>query len=379
MQSTGASMQLPAEVMIALLVVAAGVAVTAQGLKKDRIPAAIVTLLLLGLSLGAVVSHGSLCVVFLAMVFGVTGLMLAKSAGSHLLVRGSLGVGSAGIVCLIASLWATPPLATVLQVIGYATALPLFPFHGLFVGAVAYLPTSVAAFAGFALPFLGFIGLSSVGSALPPWMQAGLFVLAFLGAFYGVMKLIVRHHVGEQVAYLGVTLLAVPWWHLSVAGSAAQAALYVTATGLALLGLRLAAGFLQARFGHLDLDKIRGLAKPMPRFATLLILFMMAVMGLPLFGVFSGFMALLLGPLSLGAPGLAAVVVLWFLASWLLTSLLQRLLFGPPRTDVLYRDLTWPEVCALAVLLVVLAVAAIMPADRFQIGRGPEISWFSRR
>ncbi len=379
MQSTGASMQLTTEAMIALLVVAAGVAVTGQGLKKDGKPAAIVTLFLLGLSLGAVVSHGSLRVVFLVMVFGVTGLMLAKSAGSHLLVRGSLGVGSAGSVCLIASLWATPPVATVLQVIGYATALPLFPFHGLFVGAVAYLPASVAAFTGFALPFLGFIGLGSVGSALPPWMQAGLFVAALLGAFYGVMKMIARYHIGEQVAYVGVTLLAVPWWHLSVAGEAAPAALYVTAIGLVLLGLRLAAGFLQARFGHLDIDKIRGLARPMPRFATLLILFMMAVMGLPLFGVFSGFMALLLGPSSFGAPDLAGVVVLWFLASWLLTSLLQRLLFGPPRTDVLYRDLTWPEVCSLAVLLVMLAVAAVMPADRFQIGHGPEVSWFSRR
>jgi hypothetical protein len=110
-------------------------------------------------------------------------------------------------------------------------------------------------------------------------------------------------------------LLAVPWWHLSVAGNAAPAALYVTAIALALLGLRLAAGFLQARFGHLDIDKMRGLARPMPRFATLLTLLMMAVMGLPLFGVFSGFMALLLGPSSFGAAGLAGVVVLWFLAS----------------------------------------------------------------
>jgi NADH-quinone oxidoreductase subunit M len=210
-------------------------------------------------------------------------------------------------------------------------------------------------------------------------MQAGLFVAALLGAFYGMMKMIARHHIGEQVAYVGVTLLAVPWWHLSVAGEAAPAALYVTAIALALLGLRLAAGFLQARFGHLDIDKIRGLAKPMPRFATLLILFMMAVMGLPLFGVFSGFMALLLGPSSLGAPGLGGVVLLWLMVSWLLTSLLQRLLFGPPRTDVLYRDLTWPEACSLAVLLVVLAAGAIMPADGFQLSHGPEVSRLSRR
>lgn len=379
MQSTVVALDVSVGVMIALLVVAAGTALMGQGIKKDGIPAAILTLLLLGLSLGAVVSNGSMRVVFLAMVFGMTGLMLVKSAGSCPVVRGSLGVGSVGMACLIASLWARPPVATVLQVIGYATALPLFPFHGFFIGAVAHLPTSVAAFAGFALPFLGFIGLSSIGSALPPWMQAGLFVAALLGAFYGVMKMIARYHIGEQVAYVGVTLLAVPWWHLSVAGEAAPAALYVTAIALALLGLRLAAGFLQARFGHLDIDKIRGLAKPMPRFATLLILFMMAVMGLPLFGVFSGFMALLLGPSSLGAPGLGGVVLLWLMVSWLLTSLLQRLLFGPPRTDVLYRDLTWPEACSLAVLLVVLAAGAIMPADGFQLSHGPEVSRLSRR
>lgn len=379
MQSTVVALDVSVGVTIALLVVAAGVALMGQGFKKERIPASIQTLLLLGLSLGVVVSGGAMRAVFLAMVFGMTGLMLVKSAGSCPVVRGSLGVGSAGMACLIASLWAPPPAATVLQVIGYATALPLFPFHGLFVGTVAYLPTSVAAFAGFVLPFLGFIGLSSVGSTLPAWMQAWLFVPALIGALYGVMKMTARHHVGEQAAYLGVTLLAVPWWPLSVTGNAAPAALYVTATALALLGFRLAAGFLLTRFGHLDIDKIRGLARPMPRFATLLILLMMAVMGLPLFGVFSGFMALLLGPSSFGAAGLAGVVVLWFLASWLMTHLLQRLLFGPPRTDVLYRDLTWPEVCSLAVVLVVLAAGAIMPADGFRIGHGPEVSWLSRR
>jgi len=378
-QSTVVALDVSVGVTIALLVVAAGVALMGQGFKKERIPASIQTLLLLGLSLGVVVSGGAMRAVFLAMVFGMTGLMLVKRAGSCPVVRGSLGVGSAGMACLIASLWAPPPAATVLQVIGYATALPLFPFHGLFVGAVAHLPASVAVFAGFALPFLGFIELGSVGSALPAWMQTGLFVPALLGALYGVMKVIAGHHVGEQAAYLGVSLLAVPWWHLSVTGNAAPAALYVTATALALLGLRLAAGFLLTRFGHLDIDKIRGLARPMPRFATLLTLLMMAVMGLPLFGVFSGFMALLLGPSSFGAAGLAGVVVLWFLASWLMTHLLQRLLFGPPRTDALYRDLTWSEACSLAVVLVVLAAGAIMPADGFQIGHGPEVSWLSRR
>lgn len=379
MHSTVVALDVSVGAIIVLLVVAAGAALMGQGLKKDRTPAAILSLLMLGLSLGVVVSGGSLRVVFLAMVLGVTGLMLAKSAGSCLFVRGSLGVGGVGMACLIASLLAPPPAATVLQLIGYATFLPVFPFHGLFVGAVAHLPTSVAAFAGFALPFLGFIELGSIGSALPAWMQTGLFVPALLGALYGLIKVLAGRHVGEQAAYLGVSLLAVPWWHLSVTGNAAPAALYVTATALALLGLRLAAGFLLTRFGHLDSDKIQGLARPMPRFATLLTLLMMAVMGLPLFGVFSGFMALLLGPSSIGAAGLAGVAVLWFLASWLMTSLLQRLLFGPPRTDVLHRDLTWPEVCSLAAVLVVLAAGAIMPADGFQIGHEPEVSRLSRR
>lgn len=379
MQSTVIAVDVSVGMTIALLVVAAGVALMGQGLKNERIPASVQTLLMLGLSLGAVVGDGSMRAIFLAMVLGMIGLMLVKSAGSCPAVRGSLGVGSAGMACLIASLWVPPPAAAALQVIGCATALPLFPLHGLFVGAVAYLPARVAAFAGFALSFLGFITLGSVGSALPAWGQPSLFMLALLGAFYGVMKLIACHRVDEQVAYLGVTLLAVPWWHLSVGGELAQSALYVSSIALALLGLRLAAGFLQARFGHLDMDKIRGLARPMPRFAALLALLSMAAMGLPLFGVFWGFMAVLLGPSSFGALGFAGVVVLWFLSSWLLTSLLQRLLFGPPRSDLLYRDLTWSEACSLAVLLVVLAVGAIMPADRLHVGHGPDISWLSWR
>ena len=106
----------------------------------------------------------------------------------------------------------------------------------------------------------------------------------------------------------------------------------------------------------------------MPRFAGLFSLLALAALGFPPFGVFSGFIGMVLHP-DVKLPGSFALVALaWLAASWYFLDLMQRLLFGKPRTDLRYKDVRETESAALALLLVLLAVLGVMPSKWFDAG-----------
>jgi NADH-quinone oxidoreductase subunit M len=120
----------------------------------------------------------------------------------------------------------------------------------------------------------------------------------------------------------------------------------------------------------LEIGRIGGLARPMPRFATVLSLLVMAAMGLPPFGLFSGYMEMLLNPsitLSIAMSGdLVVILLAWLAASWYLFRLMQRLLFGPHRLDIPYEDIRPTEVASLLVVLLILLALGIAPYGFFE-------------
>jgi len=157
------------------------------------------------------------------------------------------------------------------------------------------------------------------------------------------------------------------WWYLAVTGtSTPQAAVYTSAVALVIGGLLLAWHRVQARYGDLDLNQIGGLARPMPRFATLLALLVMAAAGLPPFGLFSSFMEILLTPPITMSRDLIIILLAWLAASWYLFRLMQRLLFGPHRSDIRYEDLRPTEVAPLLIVLLILLALGITPYGFFE-------------
>ncbi|HLC30408.1 MAG TPA: proton-conducting transporter membrane subunit [Dehalococcoidia bacterium] len=360
-----------------LLILASFLAVFGQDPYMEAPSSIVLTLLFLGLSLGTLASGGALGIIFFSVMLGVIGLaMVWHGRTTSPMVWGAVALCGIGVLCLVASLAASGSVAVVLRLVAFATALPLFPLHGVFVGALSHLPGSLPAFLAVALPSLGVHGVVSISAAVPAGILPSLLLLALIGALYGSLKALVQCHLGQMVAYLAVTLLAIPWWHMAVtAGKMPQAAGYVSAVAVAMGGLLLAGHFVQARYGHLDLDKLRGLARPMPRFATLFGLLIMAAMGLPLFGVFSAFMAMMFSSSTTLPQSIVVILLVWFMASWLLVMLMQRILFGQPRPDLLYRDLSQTEVLSLVLVLCLLALGGIVPAGLFQLGDPAALSF----
>ncbi|HMP54179.1 MAG TPA: hypothetical protein PKD05_21725, partial [Candidatus Melainabacteria bacterium] len=120
---------------------------------------------------------------------------------------------------------------------------------------------------------------------------------------------------------------------------------------------------LRSRYAELDLTRVGGLFRPMPRFAFFTALIIMASVGLPPFGLFFGYLGMLVSPSITMSPGLVAVVFSWFAASWYFFNLMQRLLFGPVKSEFRYEDIRRGEIAGFALVIGLLIVLGGLPQD----------------
>jgi len=255
--------------------------------------------------------------------------------------------------------------------------LPLFPFHTVYTRVLTLggSRTAGAATAGYvsiglagALPLLGLYGLAGLLPDLTPEFLRSVGALALLGVLYASLRALMQVQVERLLAYGSVAFYSILWWQVAVTGRvASETVVYAGSVALVTVGMLLAWNRVRARYGDLDASRIGGLARPMPRLATLLGLLVMAGVGLPPFGLFSGYIALLLDPLigvSYGTSvGLTVVVLAWVIASWYLFKLMQRLLMGPHRADLRYEDLSRAEAAPLVVVLALLLAIGILPDE----------------
>ncbi|HSF57645.1 MAG TPA: proton-conducting transporter membrane subunit [Candidatus Binatia bacterium] len=253
-------------------------------------------------------------------------------------------------------------VAKLIQFLIVALLLPLFPLHGIYVAAVTHAPAYMAVVFALMLPAAGLYGMSEVLRGTSAEFLTGIRMLALFGAVYGSLKALAQSRVTRLLAYTAVALYALLWWHTATTGTVSrQGSIYAISLILAGGGLLLAMSRLQTRYGDAAVDRIGGLARPMPRFALLLTLLTMAAIGLPPFSFFSGYVGILLSPPVPTSSELMIVLFTWFAASFSLFRLMQRILFGAHRTDIPYEDLGRGESVALVIVLLVLVVIGLAP------------------
>ncbi len=248
-----------------------------------------------------------------------------------------------------------------------ASMLPLFPLHGLYVAALTRPRCYMAICFAILLPTAGLYGVLDVLRGMPAEFLTSVRMLALFGALYGSLKALGQSRITSLFAYASLAFYSVLWWHMAGTRTLLpQAAVYFSAVVLITVGLLLAGYFVQARYGDVAFDRIGGLARPMPRFATLLALLTMAAVGLPPFGLFSGYIGMLLHPSIEISWELSIIMLTWFAASFYLFRMMQRLLFGPHRTDILYHDLHRGESVSLMILLLILITICLLPYGFFE-------------
>lgn len=257
---------------------------------------------------------------------------------------------------------------SLLTLVATGLLLPLFPFHGAYVAAVTRLPRVAVIALSVVMPLAGVFGLKALLPELPASIQPALAMLALTGAIYATVKAVVQKSVPHLIAYAGLAFYSILWWHIANVGQVTRDGLiYAGAVVLAIGGVMLAWDRLRIRFGNLPMNRIGGLARPMPKFALCLALLVMAAVGLPPFGLVFSFIGMLLS-----VPGVTGgtfiVLLTWFGASWYLFKLMQRLLFGPHRVDLRYDDLKPAEIAAFAMVLLLLVLLSFAPHGSLEAG-----------
>ena len=257
------------------------------------------------------------------------------------------------------SSFADASLGTTFGLLVIGLLLPLFPFHFVYVAALKRLRGVAAIVVSAALPLAGLFGLTML-PGIPPSLQPVVSALALVGAIYASLKALVQRSVSHLIAYAGLAFYSILWWQVASIGSVTPEAItYTIAVVLVIGGTLMAWARLRIRYGDLPINRIGGLARPMPRFGLCLALLVMAAVGLPPFGLAFSFIGLILSA-PVVTTGTFVVLLTWFGASWYLFRLMQRLLFGPHRQDLRYDDLKPGEVAAfVGVLLLLIGLSAV--------------------
>ncbi len=267
------------------------------------------------------------------------------------------------------------PLKTILTVLPAALLVPLFPFHGMYVAALTRAPRVWGTVLSL-LPVAGVYSITWLLPSIPKALLPAISILAATGALWGSVKALAQIRVERLLTYGGLALYSIFWWHVANVGLVTPPALlYAWTVTLVWCGLFFAWDRVRLRHGELDLNQIGGLFQPMPRFATCLGLLIMAALGLPPFGLFFGYLGLLLSPTTGMSFGLAIVIATWFIACWYLFKLMQRLLFGPHRTELRYDDIRPAEVIVFVLILLLLVIPVSIPQGWLGTATTTTVTW----
>lgn len=352
---------------LCLLPLAAFLSLLGQPLHRDNSPAWVMTLVLLGLGLGILTGQTPAQDVMLVMLLGLLCILLYRyQQGASPETWRGLSAYGLGMVSTVLALVLPTPASTVAMLVASATLLPLLPVHSGFVATLTGLPGNLPAFLALLLPTVGFHTLLLLLPNLTVTMLHTVAILALAGAVYGSLRALIQSRPLPRLGYAALAFFCMLWWYVADTGTAPmQATVYLSAVGLTTSGLLLAWYAIRARYGDIDLRALGGLAYPMPRFSTLLALLALAALGMPPFGVFSGFLGMLLAPTFTPSGPFAIIMIVWLSASWYYTELVQQLVFGKQRVDVRYEDLRRTEFASLVLLLLLLLALGTAPSRFF--------------
>ena len=354
-----------------LLPLAATISILGQPAHKHHRRSWMLTLLFLGLGLSALSSERPISVLSVSLLLVLVAVLLYRHH-SALWPRSWWGIGAYGLgaLCAALSVAADAPLSSVASLLACAVLLPLVPFHDGHLSALTRLPGSLPSFIVVLLPMAGLHLLASAMPTVSDIVSWTVSLFALVGASYGALKALAQSRVRLLLAYGSVSFFSILWWFTAASRVVTpRSALLVGTVALATSGLMVAWQVVRTRYGDdVDPQAISGLASGMPQYAVLLSLLALAAMGLPPFGVFAGFMGLLLSSPFPSLTGLFVTLLAWLAASWYIMQMVQRLLFGVRRPELRYADLLRAELASLLIVVLVLLALGLAPTTLFAPG-----------
>lgn len=354
--------------LLYVLPIAAVISLLGQPVHKDHRLAWLMTLVCLGFGIGVIAHRNVFSHLFLLVLLVITiGLLFRHHTTLWPISWWGIGLfGLAGLGVIITAC-TDPPVSSSAAFMTCVVLIPLLPFHTGYLTALTRLPGNLPSFAAVLLPSVGLHFMVTMLPAIPITITGFVSLFALAGALYGAVKALAQTRVRLMLAYGSLSFFSVLWWFAATSHMAtSRAAVLVAAVSLATCGLLIAWQIIRTRYGD-DVDplSISGLASSMPSYGVLLSLLALAAMGLPPFGVFAGFMGLLLHSPIPSLLGLLIFLSAWLAASWYIMSAVQRLLFGMRRSNIRHHDVVAGEWGALVATILVLTLLGLAPNDWF--------------
>jgi NADH-quinone oxidoreductase subunit M len=251
----------------------------------------------------------------------------------------------------------------------FAVKVPMFPFHTWLPDAHVEAPTAGSVILASVLLKMGAYGfvrfslpmLPDASQAMTPLMAA----LSIIAIIYGAYMALAQTDLKKLIAYSSVSHMGFVTLGLFVMNQQGieGAVMQMVNHGITTGALFLCVGIIYERtHSRLIADNV-GLAKPMPRYATFLVIFALSSLGLPGTNSFVGEFLVLIGTFlwSKAAAALASLGVI--LAAAYLLYMVQRVAFGValPRELPHLKDIGLREFAILLPLVVLVFWIGVYP------------------
>lgn len=327
---------------------------------------------------------------FTGSIIALAGLVYVVNFAAQLNGAWSLDIG---VLTAAAGHMSASEQALVLGALlsGFAVKVPLFPVHTWLPLAHTEAPTAGSVILAGVLLKLGTYGLYRFAIPMAPAAfveyAPAIAVLSIIGIIYAGLICWVQDDIKKLVAYSSVSHLGFCVLGLTAlnATGLSGSVLYMLSHGLSTGGLFLMIGFMYERYHTRDMRKVSGLAGKMPVWASFMVFFAMASVGLPGLNGFPSEVLCLIAAFqsdaawtAQGQPGASGITLgPWYaavagigmvIAAMYLLIMVGRICFGPlvepeghHHHDVLPDDLCTREILTLLPLAAGCVVFGFFP------------------
>ena len=234
------------------------------------------------------------------------------------------------------------------------TFLPLVPFHLPFSGVVDNGKGALSSLWVVVWLALGLAELNIIYSSLSNGILISIGLLAMITAFYASLAALGQKKANPFIAAATVAYVSIIWGLLDVFPNFPKWGIaFGVAVAFVFGGISLAFSFVKARYGWQTIGKLPGLADPMPRFGTIMVLLVSFALFLPMIPTFTGLIVMpTIETLDVKFIKIFFIFfAVWLGGGWFLLQMLHQTAFGPARENVPYFDLRMTEYTAVMILL----------------------------
>jgi hydrogenase-4 component F len=261
-------------------------------------------------------------------------------------------------------------LAFVFLVVGYGTKAGLVPMHTWLPDAHSEAPAPVSALMSGVLLSVGVYALLRFKpvvdlAAGPAFARRILLVLGLASMAVAALFLWTSQNFKRMLAYSSVEHIGIACLGLGFGGAwgVTGALLHIANHALAKSALFLLAGRVRAAYDSAEIATVRGFMGPLPRTGGAFLAAMLALMGLPPFGLFTSEVMIFGAGFGAGRVGVAAAgLALLVLAGAGLLRATQTMLYGVPARPPAHASRgAWPALPVLVALLLLVLTGLAWP------------------